>query len=169
MLRPWDFKIAISRRSRTAVYLQIVYAIIEEIRRGRLAPGSALPGTRELAEGLAINRKTVVQAYEELEAQGWLKTERTRGTFVSSELPIAERGPRDPHPPAGGHMPDRPDFGLIGTAPDIPLILPEANLLIFDDGAPDTRQIPVNALARAYRSALTRAARSEPPAITIVG
>jgi GntR family transcriptional regulator/MocR family aminotransferase len=159
LLRPWDFKITIRRRSRTAIYLQIVYAIIEEIRRGRLAPGSALPGTRELAEGLGINRKTVVQAYDELEAQGWLKTERTRGTFVSSELPIADRDARDPHPPAGAPMPDRPDFRLLGSAPDIPLILPETNLLIFDDGAPDTRQIPVNALARAYRSALTRAAR----------
>ena len=159
MLRPWEFKIAIRRRSRIAVYLQIVHALIEEIRRGRLAPGAALPGTRELAESLDVNRKTVVQAYDELEAQGWLKTERTRGTFVSSELPIVERSANDPRRPAGGHMPDRPDFRLVGAAPRIPLILPERNLLIFDDGAPDTRQVPVNALARAYRAALTLASR----------
>jgi GntR family transcriptional regulator / MocR family aminotransferase len=157
MLRPWNFKIAVRRGGRTAVYLQIAHALIEEIRRGRLAPGSALPGTRELAESLEINRKTVVQAYEELSAQGWLETDRTRGTFVSSELPVvAENG--GPRPPRG-RMPDRPDYRLIGTAPNIPALLPEKNLLTFDDGAPDTRRIPIAALGRAYRSALAQAAQ----------
>src|SRR6202008_4369623 len=37
MLRPWHVNIVISRRSRTAVYLQIAHAIIDEVRRGRLA------------------------------------------------------------------------------------------------------------------------------------
>ena len=72
MLRPWHVNIVISRRSRTAIYLQIAHAIIEEIRRGRLAPGDALPGTRELAESLKISRKTIVSAYEELSIQGWV-------------------------------------------------------------------------------------------------
>lgn len=158
MLRPWEFKIRIRRNSRTAVFLQIAHALIEEIRRGRLAPGSALPGTRELAESLDVNRKTVVQAYEELTAQGWLAAERTRGTFVSSELPAVD-GDAAAHGLHAAHMPERPDFRLIGAAPDIPLFLPEKNLLVFDDGAPDTRHMPVAALARAYRSALTAAAR----------
>ena len=158
MLRPWAFKIAIRRGGRTPVYLQIAYALIEEIRRGRLAPGSALPGTRELAEDLEINRKTVIDAYDELAAQGWVKTDRTRGTFVSSELPIVEENGGRPAPPAR-HMPEQPDFRLVGKAPNISAFLPEKDLLVFDDGAPDTRQIPVGALARAYRSSLTRAAQ----------
>lgn len=158
MLRPWELKIRIRRDSRTAVFLQIAHALIEEIRRGRLAPGSALPGTRELAESLEVNRKTVVQAYDELAAQGWLATEQTRGTFVSSELPSIDGNTVDAAPRAA-HMPDRPDFRLVGAAPNIPLVLPEKNLLVFDDGAPDTRHVPVAALARAYRSALTVASR----------
>ncbi|HVA35572.1 MAG TPA: PLP-dependent aminotransferase family protein [Stellaceae bacterium] len=158
MLRPWPFKIAIRRGGRMPVYLQIAYALIEEIRRGRLAPGSALPGTRELAENLGINRKTVIDAYDELIAQGWGKADRTRGTFVSSELPTLEENDGRPGLPTR-HMPDRPDFRLVGTAPNIPAFLPEKNLLAFDDGAPDTRQVPVVPLARAYRSALSRAAQ----------
>ena len=67
---PLGFRIIIRRESRTAVFLQIAHALIEEIRRGRLAPGSALPGTRELAESLEVNRKTVVQAYAELDGAG---------------------------------------------------------------------------------------------------
>ncbi|HTC18898.1 MAG TPA: PLP-dependent aminotransferase family protein [Stellaceae bacterium] len=159
MLRPWDFKIAIRRGGRNAVYLQIAYALIEEIRRGRLAPGAALPGTRELAESLEINRKTAVEAYDELAAQGWVKTDRTRGTFVSSELPILKENTGGAQTPPQPHMPDRPDYRLVGTAPNIPAFLPEKSLQIFDDGAPDTRQVPVTALGRAYRSALTRAAK----------
>lgn len=144
---------------RTAVYLQIAHALIEEIRRGRLAPGSALPGTRDLAEGLEVNRKTIVQAYDELAAQGWVSTDRTRGTFVSSELPNVNGNRAEARTAPPARMPDKPDFRMTGTAPNLPLMLPDANTLMFDDGAPDTREVPVVALARAYRSALTRAAR----------
>jgi GntR family transcriptional regulator/MocR family aminotransferase len=151
MLRPWDFKIVIRRNSKAAVFLQIAHALIDEIKRGRLAPGTALPGSRELAESLEINRKTVIQAYAELEAQGWVTSEKTRGTFVSAHLPeISAKESRR------GRIPERPDFRMVGNPPNIPLILPEKNMLVFDDGAPDTRQIPVDALARAYRNALGR-------------
>ncbi len=158
MLRPWEFKIVLRRRAATAVYLQIVHAIIEEIRPGRLAPGSALPGTRELAERLEVNRKTVVLAYEELEAQGWVSSEGTRGTFVSSRLPEVD-GPKKPHGSRAGRMPELPAFQLIGAAPNIPLVMAEGNSLVFDDGAPDTRHVPVDALARAYRHAVKRGAQ----------
>jgi GntR family transcriptional regulator/MocR family aminotransferase len=152
MLRPWDFAITLRRNSKTAAFLQIAHAIIDEIKRGRLVPGTALPGSRELAEKLEINRKTVMQAYQELEAQGWVTTERTRGTFVSTHLPEIEAETRNGKRRTG--IPDRAGFPLAGTAPNIPLILPEKNVLVFDDGAPDTRLVPVDALARAYRNAL---------------
>src|ERR1700761_1529799 len=150
MLRPWDFKILIRRGSKAAVFLQIAHALIDEIKRGRLAPGTALPGSRELAESLDINRKTVIQAYAELEAQGWVTSEKTRGTFVSAHLP--DIGIKETR--RSGKIPERPDFRLVGNAPNIPLVLPKKNILVFDDGAPDTRHIPVGALARAYRNAL---------------
>lgn len=154
MLRPWPFKILVHRRSQTPVYLQIVHALVDEIRRGRLSSGTALPGTRELAESLQVNRKTVVQAYEELQAQGWVQSEQTRGTFVSATLPAVRTAAR----PAA-RMPAAPDFALAGSAPSIPLLLPQPHVLSFDDGAPDTRLVPVNALARAYRHALSGLSR----------
>lgn len=153
MLRPWDFAITLSRNSKTAAFLQIAHAIIDEIKRGRLTPGTALPGSRELAEKMRINRKTVMQAYQELEAQGWVTSERTRGTFVSTRLPEVEAESRSGKRPPGNA--DRISFRLAGAPPSIPLILPEKNVLVFDDGAPDTRLVPVDALARAYRNALS--------------
>lgn len=124
LLRPWNFKIIVRHGSRIAVYLQIAHALIEEIRRGRLVPGSALPGTRELAEGLEVNRKTVVEAYDELAAQGWVKTDRTRGTFVSSELPVLKESNGAPRA-RSAPMPERPDFRMVGAVPNIPALLPE--------------------------------------------
>ena len=84
MLRPWDLHIALDREAAQPAYLQIAHALMDGIKRGRLAPGSALPGTRELALRVGVNRKTIQQAYEELVAQGWLTSEVKRGTFVSA-------------------------------------------------------------------------------------
>jgi GntR family transcriptional regulator / MocR family aminotransferase len=157
LLRPWDIHIRLRRSLQTPMYLQIVHALVTEIRRGRLGPGAALPGSRELAESLAVNRKTVVQAYAELEAQGWVQCEATRGTFVSAQLPAIEPG--DSIGPAAGRLPDAPEFRVLGAAPRIPVLLPEPGMLQFDDGAPDSRDVPINALARAYRRALWKLSR----------
>jgi GntR family transcriptional regulator/MocR family aminotransferase len=43
---------------------------------GRLAPGSRLPGSRALAEALAISRNTVTAAYEHLAAEGYVQPDR---------------------------------------------------------------------------------------------
>lgn len=84
MLRPWKLNISICRDSDVPIHTQIAEKIIEEIQYGRFAPGTALPGTREFSNRLNINRKTVVQAYDTLVAQGWLTAEHKRGTFVSN-------------------------------------------------------------------------------------
>ncbi len=157
MLRPWDIHIRLRRSSQTPMYLQIVHALINEIRRGRLGSGAALPGSRELAESLTVNRKTVVQAYAELAAQGWVLTEATRGTFVSAQLPVVESTERGEARP--GRINHAPDFRVLGAAPRIPIVLSEPGTLQFDDGAPDSRDVPIAALARAYRRALWKLSR----------
>ena len=63
MLRSWDLNLQITKSSGVVVYLQIAQQIIDEIQRGRLVPSAAMPGTRELAENLKVNRKTIVLAY----------------------------------------------------------------------------------------------------------
>jgi GntR family transcriptional regulator/MocR family aminotransferase len=149
MLRPWPLTIVLDRRSDTPVGQQIVHAMIEEVRRGRLKPGSPLPGTRELADSLGVNRKTVVIAYAELQAQGWLSSETRRGTFVAENLPLLEATP-------SGHseIPETPAFRPARAAAGLTADLPPADMLAYDDGAPDIRHVPVDILARAYRNGL---------------
>jgi GntR family transcriptional regulator/MocR family aminotransferase len=160
MLRPWHINIVISRQSRTAVYLQIARAIIEEIRRGRLAPGSPLPGTRELAEDLGLSRKTIVLAYEELTVQRWLSPQAKRGTFVSTELPKVKPNAPTQHDELDSLLKSVAEKNFRRLAPNVPILRTDDDILTFDDGAPDTRLAPIAELGRAYRRALTGAARA---------
>jgi len=159
VLRPWHVNIVISRGSGTAVYLQIAHAIIDEVRRGRLAPGDALPGTRDLAEGLGVSRKTIVLAYDELNTQGWVSPESKRGTFVSKHLPTVAVSTVDAQSDALKSQSVGGAFGFARPKPDLPILRTDDDVLTFDDGSPDTRIAPMLEFGRAYRSALTASAR----------
>lgn len=54
------------------------------IRAGRLLAGTRLPSSRSLARDLGLARGTVVEAYEQLIAEGYLTARRGRGTSVAA-------------------------------------------------------------------------------------
>src|SRR5688572_15947494 len=71
----WDLEVALDGTAHTKpLFVQIARAVSDDIRRGRLHKGTRLPGTRTLAEKLGVHRNTVLAAYEELRAEGWLTT-----------------------------------------------------------------------------------------------
>jgi DNA-binding transcriptional regulator YhcF (GntR family) len=70
-----------------SLYRQIMRQITEAIAGGRLRPGEKLASHRELSEQLVIAPLTVKKAYDELEALGYIETQRGRGTFVCAQLP----------------------------------------------------------------------------------
>jgi GntR family transcriptional regulator len=74
-----------------SIYRQIMRQITEAIVAGRLRPGVKLPSHRELSEQLVIAPLTVKKAYDELEALGYIETQRGRGTFVCARLPKGDR------------------------------------------------------------------------------
>jgi GntR family transcriptional regulator len=69
------------------LYRQIMRQIEEGIAGGRLKPGEKLDSHRDLAEQLVIAPLTVKKAYDELEALGYIETQRGRGTFVCAKPP----------------------------------------------------------------------------------
>lgn len=154
MLRPWRVTLGrIDPARSTPLYLQIVHAVIHEIERGRLPPGTFLPSSRELASILGVNRKTVVLAFEDLIAQGWLTSQGTRGTCVAQQ--ITSHKPAPPPRPVGPNLPEY----RFRMPPDRPLALPGGTGIKLDEGAPDGRLFPADILARAYRGAIRRASR----------
>jgi len=70
-----------------SIYRQIMRQITEAIAGGRLIAGEKLPSHRDLSEQLVVAPLTVKKAYDELEALGYIETQRGRGTFVCARLP----------------------------------------------------------------------------------
>jgi GntR family transcriptional regulator len=77
-------------RSPTPLYAQIASRLRIAVAAGELRPGDALPSVRRLAAQLRVNPATVVQAYRDLETEGFLEMRQGAGTFVR-ELPPARR------------------------------------------------------------------------------
>jgi len=77
------------------IYSQITGQVKSRILSGSLRPGDQLPSVRELAVRLAVNPNTVARAYQELEREGWVRTERGRGTFVADRPPVDGRSARE--------------------------------------------------------------------------
>ena len=73
------------------IYRQIMRQIVEAIAAGRLRASDKLPSHRELSERIVVAPLTVKKAYDELEALGYIETQRGRGTFVRARLPRANR------------------------------------------------------------------------------
>lgn len=80
----------IDPRSATPLYAQIANRIKVGVASGELRAGSGLPSVRQLAGQLRINPATVVQAYRELEVEGFVEMRQGAGTFVR-EVEAARR------------------------------------------------------------------------------
>ena len=75
------------RNSAVPLYRQIYENIRDAILNGDASPGIRLPASRTLATQLDVSRLTVVNAYDQLLAEGYLEGKAGSGTFVASELP----------------------------------------------------------------------------------
>src|SRR5882757_6569449 len=117
----------------TGVRASLMEALRHAVRTGRLAKGVRLPSSRSLAADLGIARNTVVDAYSELVAEGWLTAAQGSGTRVAGWT-----APSAPPPPR----------------PEPRVTLPVHNL---QPGRPDTSSFPRAEWLRAARRALTAA------------
>lgn len=142
MLRPWKLEIQLDHQCGKAIYLQVADAIIADIQSGRLKGGTALPGSRTLAQELKLNRNTVVEALNVLLNEEWLIARERSGTFVADTLPDWPAR----LPEAGAHVNETVPYNSTVR-------------IHFDDGSPDSKIAPMSALARAYRQLFNRKAR----------
>jgi GntR family transcriptional regulator/MocR family aminotransferase len=152
--RAWTLPLALDRSAPAPLAVQIARGLVERIRAGALRAGAPVPSSRALARALGVHRNTVLAAYAELQAEGWLAAAPARGTCVARDLPS---------PPAGGGAlrgaapiaPARAGFDL-PPAPDPTLPVAGPGTLELLGGVTDPRLFPAALLARAYRRALWR-------------
>ena len=83
----------IERFSSRPLYQQIIDGIKALVDQGVIGSDQALPSTRNLARKLGVNRSTVVRAYEELQAFGYLKSTAGSYSFIRKRRKEVEYDP----------------------------------------------------------------------------
>ena len=92
-----------------SLYEQLYSAIRGDIVRGTLATGEKLPSKRALAAHLEISVVTVENAYEQLAAEGYIRSEEKRGYYVCPvDTPPEPENSKLPPEPGEADAPDHP-------------------------------------------------------------
>jgi GntR family transcriptional regulator/MocR family aminotransferase len=85
--------ITLARGADAPLHRQIYLALRASILEQRLRPGARLPATRVLAADLGVSRTTVLGAYDQLAAEGFITALGAGGTRVAPALAIDARDP----------------------------------------------------------------------------
>ena len=150
-MRAWPLTLPLDRGQPSPLSVQIARGLTERIRAGALGPGAPLPSSRALARMLGVHRNTVLAAYGELDAEGWIRTQPARGTLVAEDLPAPPRAT-----PGAAGQGGRAGFDVPPAERDPRWEPPPPGALQLLGGLPDPRLFPAALLARAYRRALRR-------------
>jgi len=99
--------VPLERESATPLFRQLYARLKDAILQGALVPGARLPATRELCRLLGVSRQTVLAAYDQLTAEGYLRGGVGQGTFVDQALPLARQAPAPGAPGLLRALPER--------------------------------------------------------------
>jgi GntR family transcriptional regulator/MocR family aminotransferase len=97
-------QLIIETGSGRTIAAQLVTGLRGFILGGGLRPGERLPASRTLAGELGVARSTVVEAFEQLAAEGLIETRVGAGSFVSQRLD-EEHFTQDVAAPSAAHQP----------------------------------------------------------------
>ena len=88
--------VVLDRVASLPLYRQIEVELRRAILDGRIGPGTVLPGIRSYARHLGVGAVTVMTAYDQLTAEGYLEARPGRGTMVAAGVSRPVPGPRRP-------------------------------------------------------------------------
>lgn len=106
----WAQLFALPEQSALPLQVRLRSAVVQAILEQHLAPGAALPSSRELASLLGLSRNTVTSAYLQLIDEGFLEARPRSGVFVArtaQPLPVLHA---EPLVGRGGQASDPPDW-----------------------------------------------------------
>ncbi|PIM72456.1 GntR family transcriptional regulator [Streptomyces sp. JV178] len=169
----WELLLPVASAPARARGRTLQAALREAIRTGRLARGTRLPSSRALAADLGVSRGLVTEAYEQLAAEGYLRSGRGAGTWVGAAVrggpPRAvDLAPRSPGARAD-FVPGTPDLSLFPRAAwaaaqrGVLAELPHDAL-----GYPDPRGLPRLRTALAELLARRRGVVADPERLVVV-
>ncbi|MEK8213581.1 MocR-like pyridoxine biosynthesis transcription factor PdxR [Paenibacillus sp. FSL L8-0463] len=160
-----ELLITLDRDRAVPLNRQIYEQIRTAIHSGALSGGDPLPPTRMLAKQLSLSRSVVLQAYELLQAEGYLEMRKGAGTFVtglqsehgsSGDDPVMEMTVQeDPQV----HLKNELDLSLLIPDPIMDHAGPGAVFCDFRHGVPAWDAFPMDS----WQKALMNACRSATP------
>ena len=108
-----ELLVPLDRRSTEPLHRQLEQALRSAVRDGRLEGGAALPSSRALASQLGLSRGVVVEAYEQLVAEGYVVAQPGGSTRVAraAAAPIRARADLQTRRYRYDFRPGRPDVG----------------------------------------------------------
>jgi GntR family transcriptional regulator/MocR family aminotransferase len=115
--RPLELLLPVRREPGVTLRAQLERHLREAVRSGRLPPGSALPSTRALADQLGIARGVVVEAYDQLVAEGYLVARQGSATRVADAALVGAAPPRPAEPSKPLRYDFRPGVPALETFP----------------------------------------------------
>ena len=77
------------------IYTQLVDKIKLSIVSGQLPPGEKMSTVRELAAEAKVNPNTMQRAFQELEREGLVFSQRSSGRFVTEDMEAIMKAKRD--------------------------------------------------------------------------
>lgn len=135
--------------SATPLFRQLYEAIKQTILSGKISPGMQLPPTRALSELFGISRQTVLNAYAQLIAEGYLSGTVGKGTFVSASLALSGKSkPNTPAPTPLQLLRPLSARGQCFVGPQTALNIHEGELKAFRIGMPSIDVFPFDIWAR---------------------
>ena len=138
--------IALDRRVRTPIYRQIYDRFRARVLAGELRAGEPVPSTRALAQELRVSRLPVLNAYEQLLAEGYFESRAGAGTFIAQSFP--RRGP-PMHAPRGKAVSGaRPISAHAASLPPYQRAVWAETLGPFQMGQPELRAFPISIWSR---------------------
>src|SRR3979411_3298430 len=93
------------------LYRHLYEHLRPSILGGQVSAGSRLPSTRALAAEMGISRNTVLAAFEQLHAEGYLEGRLGSGTYVAPKLPDELLAAGSQTPAMSGKQPAAPVAG----------------------------------------------------------
>ncbi len=156
--------LSLDRQSPLPLFVQIRDQIRDQIASGILRQGERIPPTRELATRLGVHRTTVANAYDELQAEGWIAGHVGRGTFVAKGAKPGAGNAAKPEPARAGEnnglawsnllVPEPAEESLEKLMPEVP-----RGAISFLAARPSEDFFPVEDFRRACNTVLKREGR----------
>ncbi len=143
-----SLNIKLQRESEEPLYRQLIQQIRAQIDGGDLTAGARLPASRSLARQLNLSRISVVNAYSELRAAGYLSAQAGRGTFVARDRASSQAA--QPQPPAPGTRQRATSIRQMMRLARRP------GVIDFSGGAPPSEFFPVRYLQEAINQVIER-------------